>query len=62
MFKFTHTSADGVEVTMTIPGEHHMHSEVTLNFEFFLRACGYYLDGHLELVNDDECQRDVSCD
>lgn len=32
-------------------------SEVLADFEQFLRGCGYYFEGHLEIISedDDEC-------
>ena len=38
----------------TVEFESDTLDSVIQEFEMFLRGCGYYFDGNLEIVNDDE--------
>jgi hypothetical protein len=38
-----------VEITFEVPGDVTI-SQMLYNFESYLKACGYTLDGHLEIV------------
>jgi|GEM_PF-4600133 len=55
-FKYTYSDTDleeisPVEVTFDMPGEVTI-TQMLFNFECYLKAAGFYFDGHLEIVND----------
>lgn len=55
-FKYTYSDTNleefsPVEVTFDMPGEVTI-SQMLWNFENYLKACGFYFDGHLEIVDD----------
>lgn len=56
-FKYTYNETgleefSPVEVTFDIPGEVTI-SQMLYNFESYLKACGFYFDGHLEIVEEE---------
>ena len=55
-FKYTYTDTDieeisPVDVTFDMPGEVTL-TQMLWNFESYLKACGFYFDGHLEIVDE----------
>lgn len=55
-FKYTYNEIDyeeysPLEVTFEMPAEVSL-TQMLNNFEQYLRACGFYFDGHLEIVDD----------
>lgn len=54
-FKYTYSEGceefSPVEVTFEIPGDASL-SQMLYNFESYLKACGFYFDGHLEFINE----------
>jgi hypothetical protein len=53
-FKYTYTDTNieeisPVEITFDMPGEVTI-TQMLWNFECYLKACGFYFDGHLEVV------------
>jgi hypothetical protein len=68
-FKYTYEEGceqfSPVDVTFELPGDITV-SQMLYNFEFYLKACGFNFDGHLEIVQDDVCadtidDTDYSC-
>lgn len=51
------TSAPPSTITMEVNGELSL-PQVLERFEEFLRGAGFYFDGHLDIVNDDEIPQD----
>ena len=55
-FKYTYSDTNleefsPVEVTFDMPGDVTIN-QMLYNFESYLKACGFYFDGHLEIVDD----------
>lgn len=55
-FKYTYSDTEleefsPVEVTFDMPGDVTI-TQMLYNFESYLKACGFYFDGHLEIVDD----------
>ena len=55
-FKYTYSDTNleefsPVEVTFDMPGDVTI-TQMLYNFESYLKACGFYFDGHLEIVDD----------
>lgn len=55
-FKYTYSDTEleefsPVEVTFDMPG-YVTITQMLYNFESYLKACGFYFDGHLEIVDD----------
>ena len=55
-FKYTFSESDmeefsPVEITFEVPGDVSI-PQMLYNFESYLKACGFYFDGHLEIVDD----------
>jgi len=55
-FKYTYNDTSleefsPVEVTFDMPGEVTIN-QMLYNFESYLKACGFYFDGHLEIVDE----------
>ena len=44
-------SKDTTKITMTI--DHECLADVISEFEFFLRGCGFFINGHLDIVEDE---------
>lgn len=57
----TFNTINDVEVTIKIDPQSNL-SDVLESFERFLRACGYYFDGHLDIVEDVKQEKDESED
>lgn len=60
-FKYTYSDTNleefsPVEVTFNMPGDVTIN-QMLYNFESYLKACGFYFDGHLEIV--DEALKDL---
>lgn len=60
-FKYTYSDTNleefsPVEVTFEMPGDVTL-TQMLYNFESYLKACGFYFDGHLEIV--DEALKDL---
>lgn len=54
-FKYTFNGSNEdvpVEITFEIDG-HTSLSQIIQQFEYYLKACGFYFDGQLDFVNDD---------
>jgi len=47
------------EVTVSVD-PHGNLSDILESFERFLRACGYYFDGHLEIVDIDDFDEELN--
>jgi hypothetical protein len=57
-FKYTYSDNDledhsPVEITFDIPTGELTITQMLNNFESYLKACGYYFDGHLEVVAEE---------
>ena len=55
-FKYTYSDTNleefsPVEVTFDMPGDVTI-TQMLYNFQSYLKACGFYFDGHLEIVDD----------
>lgn len=55
-FKYTYSDTEleefsPVEVTFDMPGDVTL-TQMLWNFESYLKACGFYFDGHLEIVDE----------
>ena len=55
-FKYTYSDTNleefsPVEVTFDMPGDVTL-TQMLWNFESYLKACGFYFDGHLEIVDE----------
>ena len=55
-FKYTYSDTEleefsPIEVTFDMPGDVTI-TQMLYNFESYLKACGFYFDGHLEIVDD----------
>ncbi len=55
-FKYTYSDTNleefsPVEVTFDMPGDVTL-TQMLYNFQSYLKACGFYFDGHLEIVDD----------
>lgn len=63
-FKYTYNETDleehsPVEITFEMPGEATL-TQMLNNFESYLKACGFYFDGHLEFVdNESNWDKDI---
>jgi hypothetical protein len=57
-FKYTYNDTNleefsPVEITFDMPGGETTINQMLYNFESYLKACGYYFDGHLEMVAEE---------
>ena len=57
-FKYTYNDTSleefsPVEITFDMPGGETTINQMLHNFECYLKACGYYFDGHLEVVQEE---------
>ena len=57
-FKYTYNDTNleefsPVEITFDMPGGEATINQMLYNFESYLKACGYYFDGHLEVVAEE---------
>ena len=55
-FKYTYSDTNleefsPVEVTFDMPGDVTL-TQMLYNFESYLKACGFYFDGHLEIIDE----------
>ena len=63
-FKYSYTGTEleeysPVDITMEIPGDVTIN-QMLYNFESYLKACGFYFDGHLEFVdNESDWDKDI---
>jgi len=57
IFKYTYEEGceefSPVDVTFELPGDITI-SQMLYNFEFYLKACGFNFDGHLEVVDEEK--------
>lgn len=55
-FKYTFNGSDDavpVEITFEVAGDSSL-SQMIEQFEYYLKACGFHFDGHLDIQNDDQ--------
>ena len=51
---FTQTRPDGSSLTYECEANHISWPELLLDFTYFLRGCGYYLNGEFEFTPDED--------
>ena len=58
-FEFKCKQSTDTVRTVSMTTNEHTLNEVLMEFETFLRGCGYYFDGHLEFVDDRDFQTHI---
>lgn len=57
-FRYSDCEITPVDVLFEIPGDASV-ADMIEYFERYLRACGFVFSGHLDVVDDQECQSEA---